>query len=185
MRKLLLLVIMLRAGQVQAQTDLLVMKQRGHIIQTWVRGSFFSFQFINKQWIQGRIKDLRNDSLLIDVMVFQPVITRYGVPAIDTGRVGLLKLHVKEVYAMPKRNPGSGLLANGKLLQVGSGGFIFLNIFNSLINNEAVFGHNNLKAIGIATGVFGIGTLLAITRKEYIVLGKKYTLEVLHTAPDR
>jgi hypothetical protein len=185
MRKLLLLVIVFHTGHLQAQSDLLVMKQRGHIIQTWVRGSYFSFQFVNKQWIQGQIRDLRNDSLLIDVLVIRSVITSYGVPGIDTGHAGLLKFHVKEVYAMPKRNLGSGLLANGKLLQFGSGGFIFLNIFNSLTNNEPVFGGNNLKAIGIATGIFGIGTLLAVTRKDYVVLGRKYTLEVWHPAPDR
>ncbi|MBV9986807.1 MAG: hypothetical protein JO301_03960 [Chitinophagaceae bacterium] len=180
MKKLLLPALLFCHVLVKAQSDLLVMKQRGRPVQTWVKGSFFNFQFVNKQWIQGRIREMRNDSLLIDVMVFRSVLTRFGVPAIDTGRVGILKFHVREVYAMPKRRLQSGAFSDGALLQVGSGGFIFLNIFNSLTHGEAVFGGNNPSALGIAAGIFGIGTLISLTHKDYVVLGKKFSLEIMH-----
>jgi len=49
-----------------SQSDLLVLKQKNQVIQTWVTGSSIDFQFSSKQWIQGIIKTIRNDSILIE-----------------------------------------------------------------------------------------------------------------------
>ncbi len=92
-----------------------------------------------------------------------------------------MKFHVKEIYGMPKRDFGSSMFSNGSLFQLGSAAYIFLNIFNSLIHNETVFSSTNLQNLGIAGGVFLIGTLLASTHKTYVVLGKKYTMKTIHT----
>ena len=92
-----------------------------------------------------------------------------------------MKFHVKEIYGMPKRDFGSSMFSNGSLFQLGSAAYILLNIFNSVIHNEAVFSATNLQNLGIAGGVFLIGTLLASTHKTYVVLGKKYTMKTIHT----
>lgn len=91
-----------------------------------------------------------------------------------------MKLHVNEIYGMPKRNVNSGIINNGLLFQMGSGAYIFLNIFNSLIHNDQVFNSANLTGIGIAGGVFLFGSLLSANHRTYIVLGKKYRIETIH-----
>lgn len=158
------------------------MKQKNQVIQTWIPGSVINFQFSNKQWIEGIIKTVRNDSILMEQIVLRTVPDAFGFPKIDTAKLGLLKLHVNEIYGMPKRNFGSGIFSNGILFQLGSGAYIFLNIFNSLIQNDPVFSSVNLTRLGIAGGVFVIGSLLRASHKTYIVMGKKYTMASIHTA---
>jgi hypothetical protein len=164
-----------------SQSDLLVLKQRNQIIQTWVPGSFINFQFSSKQWLQGIIKYIRNDSIVMEQIALRQVPTQLGYPTTDTAKLGIMKLHVNEIYGIPKRNMRSGIIANGTLFQLGSAAYIFLNIFNSLIRGEQVFGPQNLPGLAIAAGVFIVGKILEATHKEYITLGKKYTMETIHT----
>jgi hypothetical protein len=82
---------------------------------------------------------------------------------------------------MPKRNFSAGIISNGTLFKLGGGAYIFLNIFNSLIHNQQLFSSQNLTNLGIASGVFALGALLQARHKTYVVLGKKYTMRILHT----
>lgn len=116
----------------------------------------------------------------MEQIIVRQVANQFGFPTIDTAKMGLMKIHVNEIYGMPKRNFGSGIISNGSLFQLGSGAFIFLNIFNSLIHNEPVFGPGNLTRLGIAGAVFLTGTLLSASHQTYIVLGKKYRMETIH-----
>ncbi len=162
-----------------------MLKKNNRIIQTWVKGSTIGFQFSNKQWIQGNIKDIIKDSLLIDIIVERRYINQWGLIATDIGSGGLLKLHVKEIYSVPKKNKNVSIFTNGALYQLGGAAYMFLNIANSLIKNEQVFSARNLSRIGIAAGVFAFGTILSLTHKDNVVLGKKYTMQVLHTATEQ
>ena len=164
-----------------SQSDLLVMKQKNQVIQTWIPGSVIDFQFSNKQWIEGIIKIVRHDSILMEQIIVRTIPDAFGFPKIDTAKMGLLKLHVNEIYGMPKRDFGGGIFSNGILFQLGSGAYIFLNLFNSLIHNEQVFSSVNLTRLGIAGGVFVVGSLLRASHKTYIVIGKKYHMQTIHT----
>ena len=180
MRKgLLLLCLLILSFNSFSQNDLLVLKKRNHIIQTWIPGSYIHFQFSNKQWLQGRIKAIKNDSLLIDLMMIRQVGNQFGLPTVDTGRLGLLKIHVKEIYGVPNRSQRSGIISSGILFQVGSAAYMFLNVFNSISHGEQIFSAYNLPRLAIAGGVFAFGTFLGSLHKTYIALGKKYTMEVL------
>jgi len=182
MRKLLTL-LLLTAISINSfsQSDLLVLKQKNQVIQTWVTGSIIDFQFSSKQWIKGMIKNIRNDSILMEIIVLHQVPTQLGFLKIDTAQMGLMKLHVNEIYGMPKRQFGSGIISNGGLFQLGAGAYIFLNVFNSLIHNEPVFSSQNLTGLGIAAGVFLVGKILESTHKTYITLGKRYMMATIHT----
>ena len=166
-----------------AQGDLLVLRKKHQTIQTWVPGSTLYFQFSSKQWIQGIIKAIRNDSLILEQIDVRQVPNAFGFPTIDTAKLGLMKLHVNEIYGIPRRNAGSDIFTNGVPLQLGSGAFIFLNIFNSLIKNDQVFSSVNLTRITAAGALFVLGTVLHTGHKTFIVLGKKYTIQTLHTGP--
>jgi hypothetical protein len=106
------------------------------------------------------------------------VYTELGVFRLDTGRMGMLKLHIKEIYAVPNRTH-TNLFNSGALFKIAGASIISANIFNSLIRKEQVFSSRNLTTIGIAGGVFAIGTLLSSLHKTYVVLGKRYTLRIL------
>ena len=177
---LILYLFTFSTGYAYSQSDILVLKQKNQTIQTWVPGSVINFQFSSKQWIQGIIKMVRNDSITIEQIDVRQVPNQFGFPTIDTAKLGILKLHVNEIYGMPKRNFGSSIISNGALFKLGSGAYLFLNIVNSLIQNEQVFSSANLTRIGIAGGVFIIGSLLSASHKTYIILGKKYTMETIH-----
>lgn len=162
-----------------AQSDLMVLKKRNHVVQTWVKGSFIDFQFSSRQWIQGYIKDILHDSLIIDQFVINKVPGPLGFARFDTARMGPFKLHIKEIYGLPKRTYGSSIISSGALFQLGGGAYIFLNIFNSLTKKEPVFGSRNLTGIGIAAGVFLFGKILEWSHQPFVVIGKKYRLETI------
>ncbi|MDB5210319.1 MAG: hypothetical protein JWQ30_1146 [Sediminibacterium sp.] len=110
----------------------------------------------------------------------QTVPNQFGFASIDTAKFGLMKLHVNEIYGMPKKDY-SGIFTNGALLKLGSGAYIFLNLINSLIHKEALFSSANTTRLGIAGGVFLLGTIMGLSHKTYITLGKKYRMEIIHT----
>jgi hypothetical protein len=178
MKKLLLFLLLAPALHSTAQMDLLVLKNKNRTLQTWIKGSEINFQFSSKQWIRGYIKDIRNDSLLVDMFTVRSVYTELGVFRLDTGRMGMLKLHIKEIYAVPNRTH-TNLFNSGALFKIAGASIISANIFNSLIRKEQVFSSRNLTTIGIAGGVFAIGTLLSSVHKTSVVLGGRYTLRIL------
>lgn len=104
---------------------------------------------------------------------------QFGFPAIDTAKLGIMKFHVNEIYGMPKKDY-AGIFTNGALLKLGSGAFILLNLVNSLIHNEALFNSGNVTRLSIAGAVYLAGTILGLSHKTYIVLGKKYKMEVIN-----
>ncbi|NCI48361.1 hypothetical protein GWC95_00410 [Sediminibacterium roseum] len=180
MKQLLPAILLLLSVSCFSQSDLLVLKQKNQIIQTWVPGSVFHFQFSSKQWIQGIIKQIKNDSVLVDQISVIQVPNAFGFPRIDTAHMGLLQFHVSEIYGMPKRDY-AGIFTNGALFQLGSAAYILLNLANTAIHKEQLFSAVNATRLGVAGGIFVIGSLLSATHKTYIRLGKKYTVTTIHT----
>ena len=145
-----------------------------------MHGSVITFQFSSKQWIQGIIKKIRNDSLLIDQIVITMVPNQFGFPSVDTGHLGLIRLHVNEIYGMPKKDY-AGIFTNGALLKIGSGAYIFLNVANTIIKNDKLFSPQNAGRLGIAGGAYALGTVMGLSHKEYIKTGKKYRMAIIRT----
>lgn len=164
---------------VSAQNDLLLLKQKNQTIQTWLPGAYILFQFSSKQWIEGIIKSIKNDSLLIDQIQVRQVANQFGFPTLDTAHFGFLKLAITEIYGLPKRSNKTNLINNGTLFQMGSGAYIFLNMANSLIKNDPVFGSDNLPGLGIASGFFVLGKILQASHKTFIEMGGKYTMTTI------
>lgn len=178
-KRLLVLVFIALSLPAISQSNLLVLKKKNRVVQTWIKGSVINFQFSSMQWIQGYIRGLTRDSISVEMFSVRRYVNQWGVFAIDSGKMGVLKLHVKEVYAVPQRRFARSIFEEGGLYQLGSGAYVLLNIANSLIKNDQVFSARNLTGMGIAAGVFAFGTFLSSMQKEKLVLGKKYTLEIL------
>jgi hypothetical protein len=153
-----------------------VLRKHYQTIQTYFPTSYIQLQLTNKQWVEGRIRQIKGDSLFINLMAIRQVANFYGLPTIDTLRYGLFKIHINEIYALPKKGTGLDFLTNGTLLQIGSAGYIGLNVINGIGKNEPIFSTDNGTRLGIAAGIFAVGTLLHRTHKDTYILGKKYKL---------
>jgi hypothetical protein len=179
MKPISLLICLLFSLSAMAQKDVLMLKQNNQTIQSWTNGSYILFQFSSKQWIEGIIKKIQNDSVTIDQIQVRQVGNQFGLPTIDTAHFGIMQFHVNEIYGMPKRGMSSNLFTNGSLFQLGSAAYILLNVTNSLIKSDPVFGSDNLSKLGIAAGFFVIGKILQNTHKSYLQMGKKYRMVTL------
>lgn len=180
MKQLLTAFLLLLSVSCFSQNDLLVLKQKKQIIQTWIPGSIFHFQYSSKQWVQGIIKQIKNDSVTIDMISIIQVPNSFGYPTIDTAHMGLMRFHVNEIYGMPKRDY-AGIITNGALFQLGSAAYILLNLANTIIHKEQLFSSVNITRLGVAGGVFLLGSILSASHKTYIRLGKKYVVTTIHT----
>jgi hypothetical protein len=176
MRLILILLFTTIYIQTNAQQGFVTLRKHNQTIQTFFPTSYIRFQLSNKQWIEGRIKLIKEDSLFIEQMAIRQVANYFGLPTIDTVRFGLFKIHINEIYALPKTSDGLAFFTNGTLLQIGSAGYIGLNIINGISKNESIFSTDNTTRLGIAASIFAIGTLLHRTHKNTYILGKKYQL---------
>ena len=159
-----------------AQPSFIILRKHNQTIKTYFTASYIVLQLSNKQWIEGRIKKIKEDSLFIDQMAIRQVANYFGLPTVDTLRLGLFKVHVNEIYALPKQDKSINILSNGVVLQAIGAGYIALNIINGIGKSEPIFEGQNGTNLAIATGVFAIGQLLHLSYKNTYILGKKYML---------
>lgn len=162
-----------------AQSDWLVLKKKDRTIQSWSAGSYIIFRFSNQQWIEGFVRKVQQDSVWINQVHINRVFNYMGFFSFDTSNMGIMRIHVNEITAVPKKNFSYNVFSNGKIFQLGSAAFIFLNVFNSAIHSEPVFSPDNVPRLTIAGGVFLLGSLLASSSRTYWQAGKQYRFAIL------
>lgn len=182
---LILLSLCLSLTTLGQSNDILVMKERKRTIRSWVKGDLIHFQFVTNQWIDGRIERIGNDSIFLNYYITRELVNGFGFPVFDTAWMGPFSLHVSEIKGMPARWQHTSAFTNGALLQLGAGGYMFLNIFNSLNNGEPVFGSSNLTRLGVASGVFLAGKLQEWNHRPYVRIRKKYSMRILSTSVNK
>ena len=156
----------------------LVLKEKGRTIQSWIEKDCITFRFSNTQWIEGKIKTVFKDSLLINMYRAQQSPTMFGGFRVDTTWLGFLKISINEISGMPQSQYSSGLFTNGALFRLGSGAYMFLNIANSLLKGMPLLDAANSTRLLVAAGFYGIGTLQKQKHKAYLPIGKKYTMAI-------
>ncbi len=156
----------------------LVLKEKGRTIQSWIEKDCITFRFSNTQWIEGKIKTILKDSLLINMYRAQQSPTPFGGFRVDTTWLGFLKVSINEISGLPQSRYKSGMFTNGILFRLASGAYLFLNIANSLIKGYPLFDATNTTRLLVAAGFYGIGTLQKQKHKAYLPIGKKYTVAI-------
>jgi len=177
-----LLFILLLLSKISIAQDFIVLKKNSHVIQTWFSGQPIFAQLTNGAWVNAIIKNIELDTLYLRPFALQIVANRFGMPITDTVFYSLMKAGVNNLHAFPK-NESMPYVKNGSILQLGGGGYLLLNIINTLSNNEPVFGSKNISHVGIAAAVFAIGTIIHATHKTNYIVGKKYHVEYISTKP--
>lgn len=156
----------------------LVLKEKGRTIQSWIEKDCITFRFSNTQWIEGRIKTVLKDSLLINMYRAQQSSTALGGFRVDTTWLGFLKISINEISGLPQSRYKSGMFTNGILFKMASSAYLFLNITNSLIKGYPLFDAANSTRLLIAAGFYGIGALQKQKHKDFLPIGKKYTVAI-------
>ena len=156
----------------------LVLKEKGRTIQSWIEKDCITFRFSNTQWIEGRIKTILKDSLLINMYRAQQSPTAFGGFRVDTTWLGFLKISINEISGLPQSRFKSGMFTNGILFKMASGAYLFLNIAHSIIKGYPLFDAANTTRLLVAAGFYGIGTLQKQKHKAYLPIGKKYTVAI-------
>jgi hypothetical protein len=156
----------------------LVLKEKGRTIQSWIEKDCITFRFSNTQWIEGKIKNILKDSLLINMYRAQQSPTAFGGFRVDTTWLGFLKISINEISGLPQSRYKSGMFSNGILFRLASSAYMFLNITNSLIKGYPVFDAANTTRLLIAAGFYGIGTLQKQKHKDYLPIGKRYKVAI-------
>lgn len=191
MHKYLLLLLLFTAKYSEAQKDFFVLMKNHQTIETFIEDSHITFEFSNGTWITGIITKILNDSFY-----FKQEIIHYYAMGTDTQYISGYKLALTDVYAMPRANasynytgdaihPAYGrqsfiYVKNGLIFKLLGGGYIALNLFNNLTENDPPFAKNNIAPLGIAAVVYFIGVLLHSSYKPVLVLGKKYHLAYIN-----
>lgn len=185
MKKLLFLFccvcLLVQLNKVKAQVGgVLVLKDRGVTIKSFTKDNYIEFEFSNRQWITGQIQWVKKDSIQVKQYALQTIMTAYGTYGQDTLRLGTLTLHINEILAFAKdKGQYNSVFANGSFLKLAGILYGGLNITNSLINKEAVFGSKNLPSIGGGLGAYLIGRWMAKKNPPYRPIGKRFSVEVL------
>jgi hypothetical protein len=173
--------LLIKANTVDAQSgNVLVLKDRGVTIKSFTKDNYIEFEFSNRQWITGQIQWIKNDSFQVKQYTLQTIMTAYGTYGQDTLRLGPLTLHINEIRAFAKdKNRYQSVFANGTFLKVGGVLYSGLNITNSIINKEAVFGSKNLPSIAGGIVSYFIGSWMAKKNPPYRPIGKRFSVEIL------
>jgi hypothetical protein len=169
------------ATRVDAQSgNVLVLKDRGVTVKSFTKDNYIEFEFSNRQWITGQIQWVKKDSIQVKQYALQTGITAYGTYGQDTLRLGVLTLHINEIRAFAKdKGRYQSVFTNGTFLKVGGVLYSGLNITNSIINKEAVFGSKNLPSIVGGIVSYFIGSWMAKKNPPYRPIGKRFSVEIL------
>jgi hypothetical protein len=166
-----------------SQSDFIQLKKKDKVLQSWFKGNDIYVQLKNGTWMTALIYKIQYDSLYLRPYQIYYYTRGGGINAVDTVYYGTRTISINYLNAFPKQDEGSGLIRNGTLFEAGGGGYLLLNIINTLSKNEPVFGSDNLPKISIATAVLALGIVLGITHKPNYIIGKKYHVEYIYTKP--
>ena len=138
----------------------------------------FTFK-MKDNWTTAIIRRIQNDSLYI-----QPFYMRYSgggnsLILADTIYSQQFSISPKQIQALPKEK-SFGFIRNGSLFMLGGGGYLALNIINTISDNKPVFGSDNITRAGIAAGVVALGAILHFTNSAEYKMGRKYSLAYLN-----
>lgn len=182
MRKILLFILFIGSGYwslAQKSDYLQIQTRKGIPMKTYYTGGFISAETWDGYKINGYIKAIRNDSILIQQEETRLMGTEFG------SRVDTLHYPIGLYYNQIKKfNFGSGYVGGRKkgfsnisipgLMVVGGVGFGTLQLVNMGYRGESFNQNGNLATIGISYGIAGAGLLWKHIKKKRNKVGGKY-----------
>jgi hypothetical protein len=162
-RLLLLFSFCLPVVAIQAQgSDIIsVRKANGRVIKSFTSGVPITFYTRNNNLVQGTIRTIRNDSVLINSYATRIVPTHLGVTIVDTVARWVDAVDyrdIKNVEVFRRRRFVRGKI--GRLLMIGGAGYLVLNLFNGKYLNQPLNEKENLRSLSTAAMALGSGIII-------------------------
>jgi hypothetical protein len=182
MKQALLLLLMgsLTEAALSQPADFIVLKKRNNrTLKTYYPGAFISAVTYNGFSINGFIKDIRHDSIIVLQQEMQLQATDFG-SRVDTMSytVGIDYREVKSFHFTSQytwgRRRGFAEVTLPRLMRVGGVGFLVLELVNTAYRKESITANNKILPLGIAAGVAATGFAIAYFQNRSDKAGGKY-----------
>lgn len=147
--------------QAQGSDIISVRKANGRVIKSFISGVPITFYTRNNTLVQGTIREIRNDSVLINSYAIRIVPTHLGVTMVDTAARWVDAVHyrdIKNIEVFRRRRFVRGKI--GRLLIIGGAGYLVLNLFNGKYLNQPITEKENLRSLGAAAAALGSGIII-------------------------
>jgi hypothetical protein len=126
---------------------------------------------------------MSNDSMQLKPFELVQYMNALGIPSVDTLWKNKRNISVHNIDAFPRRDQSVNYIKNGTLLQILGGGYIILNVINTLSSGDRLFEDNNGVNLAIAAAVFAAGTIIHSGHSDVLKVGRKYKLQYVELAP--
>jgi hypothetical protein len=182
MKQTILFILLLAITNVTlSQTsDFIVLKKRNNrTIKTYYPGAFISAHTYNGFSINGLIKEIRHDSLIILQQETRLVAADFG-SVVDTVAytIGVDYREIKTFHYTGDyswgRKRGFAQITLPKLMKIGGVGFIILELVNSSYRKESLSENNKIVPLAIAAGVAATGFAITYFQNKADKAGGKY-----------
>jgi hypothetical protein len=138
-----------------------ITRKNGRHLKSFFAGSPITFQTKRSNYVNGIIKNIKNDSLFVKTYVMGRYMTSYGFTVIDTANSFTTGFSYKEISHIKLDTRKSFVRKNlGGLLIAGGAGYAALNIINRTSSKEPIGGKENIKNLGSAGAAIGLGILI-------------------------
>jgi hypothetical protein len=182
MKQVVLFILLLSITEVTLSqpSDFIVLKKRNNrTLKTYYPGAFISAVTYSGFPINGFIKEIRHDSIIILQQDRKLVPTDFG-SELDTVSyiVGVDYRDVKSFHYTSQytwnRKRGFAEVTIPKLMKAGGLGFLVLELVNTAYRKESLTADNKLVPLGIAAGVAATGFAITWFQNKSDKAGGKY-----------
>lgn len=177
---LFILLVSIAEATLSQSSDFIVLKKRNNrTIRTYYPGAFISAVTYDGFSINGFIKDIRHDSIIILQQERRLISTEFGA-TLDTMSytIGIDYHNIKTFHYTGKytwgRKRGFAQITIPRLMKIGGIGFIALELINTAYRKESITANNKMLSLGIAAGVAATGFAITYFQNRSDKVGGKY-----------
>jgi hypothetical protein len=190
MKQAVLLILLVSIAEVtlsQSYDFIVIKKHNNRTLKTYYPGAFISAITHNGFSINGFIKDIRHDSIIILQQQRQLKATDFGT-TLDTlsYTIGIDYREVKKFQFTSQytwgRKRGFSSVTIPALMKLGGVGFLVLELVNTGYRKESITANNKLLPLGIAAGVAATGFAITYFQNKSDKAGGKYKVVYVKNA---
>jgi hypothetical protein len=190
MKQAVLLILLVSIAEVtlsQSSDFIVIKKHNNRTLKTYYPGAFISAVTHNGFSINGFIKDIRHDSIIILQQQRQLQATDFGT-TLDTMSytLGIDYREIKKFQFTSQytwgRKRGFTSVTIPALMKLGGVGFLVLELVNTGYRKESITANNKILPLGIAAGVAAAGFAITYFQNRSDKAGGKYKVVYVKNA---
>jgi hypothetical protein len=145
----------------QSNDFVVVKKRNGRTLKTLTVGSPVIFQLKTKDYVNGWIENIKNDSIFLRIYNRQTFMTPMGFTVLDTVSIYLKPFYYKDISRVKIYYRRRFIRSKLDRIFIGIGAIYFAtNIINGAYHKKPVTSPENLKRLGTSLAAVGAGILM-------------------------